>query len=108
MLHWLPLLKAVFPEAADLATQMQVNDQSSQQSDGGIYFGAFARDLEGEGILDSYPIDTCKLIIYVLDSFNIPGYEKYEFEKVSKKLLNSDISDDLKGKFEESLAKYNW
>ncbi len=108
MLHWLPLLKAVFPEAVDLATQMRVKDQSSQRLDGSIHFGSFARDLEDKGILDSHPIDTCKLIIYVLDSFNIPDYEEYEFEKVSKKLLNSAIPDDLKGKLEESLAKHNW
>ena len=91
MLGWLPHLTAVFPEAVDLAVQMP---RIPLQSYGVVY------ELEKGNLWQSYPEEVAKLLVYWGEC---ALQEETWFSGVSliDKLLESDISSELKQKLEE-------
>ena len=91
MLGWLPHLTAVFPEAVDLATRMpKIPLQSSY----------FIYKLNESNLWQRYPEVVAKLSIY-LGKCDLSSHTGYLVRKLIDKLLQLDISPELKQELKE-------
>ncbi len=86
MLNWLPHLTAVFPEAVDLAVQMQIPQDISLQNRGMIY------EINQSDLWQHYPEEVAKLLIYLFEC-NL-RYPK--LKELINKLLQRNISPKRK------------
>ena len=91
MLNWLPNLTAVFPEAVDLAAQMQEAQLEN----------CWVIDRLNESDLSQrYPEEIAKLLIYLWEC-NLPKYTWVSGRELIDKLLQLDISSEQKQKLKE-------
>ena len=91
MLNWLPHLTAVFPEAVDLAVQMQ----KAKLENCLVIDRLNASDLS-----QRHPEALAKLLIYLWEC-NLPNYTWVSEQELIDKLLQLDISLERKEKLEE-------
>lgn len=91
MLKWLSLLTTVFPEAVDLAVQMQtVQLENYWEID----------RLNKSGLSQRHPEELAKLLIYLWEC-NLPNYTWVSGQELIDKLLKQDITSEQKQKLEE-------
>ena len=90
MLHWVPLLKDLFDEAVDIATQMDV----------GKLDRALIRRLVPEWAIEKHPVSSARFIIY-LDKYETGHWVWHDAGKVVNRLIKADIPDDLQHHLEE-------
>ena len=91
MLNWLPHLTAIFPEAVDLAVQMQEAQLEN----------CWVIDRLNESDLSQrYPEEIAKLLIYLWEC-NLPKYTWVSGRELIDKLLKQDISSEQKQKLKE-------
>ena len=95
MLHWLPELDTLFPEAVDLAIQM-TNPQ--------LEHSRILRRLNESGIGNSYPEAVAKVLIY-LASHNLPLWAWHESKGLIDELIESNLPESLEEKLKEISAK---
>ena len=96
MLSWLPYLKTVFPEAVDLAIRMPpVQLTDSTEGSGVVYL------IYRNGLWQSYPVAVTKLLIHLgrIESRSWDGGQE-----LIGKLLQADLTSELKQKLEELAA----
>ena len=91
MLNWLPHLTAVFPEAVDLAVQMQIPQDISLQNWGMI------NKINQSDLWQNYPEKVAKLIIYLFEC----NLRYVKLKELINKLLQQNISPKLKQKLKE-------
>lgn len=92
MLNWLPHLTAVFPEAVNLAVQMQIPQDISLQN-----WGMMIYKINQSDLWQHYPEEVAKLLIYLFKS-NLRYAKLKEF---INKLLQQDISPKRKQELKE-------
>ena len=95
MLEWLPHLTGVFSEAVDLAIQMP----KIQWNAGGMLYG-----LEKGDLPNTHPEAMARLVIYLGQS-DLPSYAWYKGQELIDKLLQSNLSSELKQELKELAAK---
>lgn len=100
MLSWLPKLTAVFPEAVALAIRMLKEVPTAQLEHGhGVIFGLS----ENDSLVQNHPKEIAQLLI-CLGRFNsFPSW--YGGRELIDRLLQSDLSSELKQGLEELKAK---
>ena len=91
MLNWLPHLTAIFPEAVDLAVQMQ----EAQLENCRVIDRLNESDLS-----QRYPEEIAELLIYLWEC-NLPKYTWVSGRELIDKLLKQDISSEQKQKLQE-------
>ena len=95
MLNWLPHLTAVFPEAVDLAVQMQMPQDISLRNSRVIY------EINKSDLWQRYPDEVAKLVIY-LSKCNLRNSIWFlGRQELIDKLLKQDISSEQKQKVQE-------
>ena len=91
MLAWLPHLNNLFPEAVDLAIQMQYKS---------LERNSIVHKLNESDLWQHYPEAVAKLLIHLRDC-GLPDYGWYKGKELIDKLFKSNISQVLKDKLEE-------
>lgn len=89
MLNWLPLLTAVFPNAVDIAIRM------SPMAIGPFPLSLMMSDLKDSPLVDQYPDEVVKVIMFLLDC---PESSEYLFglENLLERLSKHPINPELK------------
>ena len=95
MMDWLPHLKGVFPEAVDLAIQMP----KIQWNAGEMLYG-----LEKGDLPNTHSEAVARLMIYLGQSHS-SSYARYQEKELIDKLLQSNLSSELKQELKELDAK---
>ncbi len=91
MLNWLPHLTAVFPEAVDLAVQMQIPQDISLQNWGMIH------KINQSDLWQHYPEEVAKLLIYLFEC-------NLRYDKL-KELINKLLQLNIAPKRKQELKK---
>lgn len=91
MLNWLPHLTAVFPEAVNLAVQMQIPQDISLKNWGMIY------EIDENDLGQHYPEKVAKLLIYLFKC----NLRYANLKELINKLLQQNISPRLKQELKE-------
>ena len=92
MLNWLPHLTAVFPEAVDLAVQMQIPQDISLRN-----WGMMIYKINQSDLWQHYPEEVAKLIIYLFEC----NLRYVKLKELINKLLQQNISPRLKQELKE-------
>ena len=99
MMDWLPHLKGVFPEAAELAIQMPQSEAGGKRASSVIF------ELERSDLPEMHPEVTAKLVLYIRPSLPPTdlayGHEKQTQRELIGRLLQSPLPPDLKTKLQE-------
>ena len=95
MLGWLPYLHDLFPEAVDLTVQT---------TDLHLEHGSIIHSLKSTGTGESYTEATAKLLVY-LSGQDLPTWAWHGGRELIENLINGDISEDLRHRLREILAK---
>ena len=100
MLRWLPLLRAVFRDAVDVAIRMVPNDMNPEPGRNMVY------TLNQTDLPTIYPESVAKLLIYLgkCDKYS-EKYRWYEGKELVDRLLQHDLPDDLETGLKELLAQ---
>ena len=95
MLAWLPHMNKLFPEAVDLAIQMPCKL---------LERNSIVYKLNESDLWQHYPEEVAKLLIYLRDC-SMPDYGWYKGKELVDKLLESNITPELKEKLEELILR---
>ena len=87
MLNWLPPLTTVFPEAVDLAVQMQIPQDISLRN-----WGMMIYKINQSDLWQNYPEEVAKLIIYLFEC----NLRSVKLKELINKLLQRNISPKRK------------
>ena len=95
MLEWLPHFHSVFPNAVNLAVQM--NNPTLEH-------GFIVRRLNEGETPQLYPEATAKLLVY-LENWELPPWEWHGSEELVERLFQGSMSQNLKAELQEISAK---
>lgn len=94
MLHWPAQLTAVFPEAVDLAVEMEVTTSE---------YGNLIFYLDENKLVERFPNEMAGFLLH-LDKIGVQEHW-WEARDILNSLLESSVSDDVKHKLRELMAK---
>ena len=95
MLHWLPHFEEEFPEAVDLAVEIQKTT---------FEIGLILHGIEKSDLWQNHPEATAKLLIYLVPC-GIDGPNSSAAQNLAAKLLQSEIPESLRTELEDLAAQ---
>lgn len=95
MLHWLPHLDEEFPEAVDLAVEIQKTT---------FEIGLILNGIEKSGLCQKHPEAAAKLLIYLVPC-GLDGPNSSAVQGLAAKLLQSEIPESLRTELEDLAAQ---